>query len=213
MFTKINNIKIEYSFEQGITVKVNGPDDLYLVELREYIPGEDKPKYVECYTISDKINGYFNTFYYGAEFYGDYEILVYKTDYDYGLVKIFTHRFDDRDKIVEFDLVTNDYGEAKLWSERVNKYIRIHGCRPVVKSKFPQINKKYPTYYSSDGLQRYKKYRIGRFPKVSTDFKSIEKKHEGFLWFSAWKIFWSYQHPRSWNFLNSQQIVDDILGL
>ena len=31
--------------------------------------------------------------------------------------------------------------------------------------------------------------------------------------FGGLKLFWSYQHPRSWSFLNSQEIVDDILGL
>jgi len=213
MFTKINDIKIYYTFDQGVKVKVFGPDSLYLVELREYLLGEDKPKYIECYSISNTVGGYFDTYKFDAEFFGDYEIVIYKTDYDYGLVKVFSHRFDDRDKIVEFNLDTNDIEEAVLWSKSVDKYVRLHGCRPVVKSKFHEINKKYPTYFERQGLERYKTYRIGRYPKTSNDYKTIELKHEGFLWFGGWKLFWSYQHPRSWNFLNSQEIVDDILGL
>lgn len=213
MFTRINDIKIYYSFDQGIKVRVFGPDSLYLVELREYLPGEDKPRYIECYSQSNTVGGFFNLFQFDAEFYGDFEILVYKTDYEYGLVKIFSHRFDDRDKIVQFNLDTKDFEEAKLWSKAVDKYIKIHGCRPVVKSNFSEIDKKYPTYFQRPGLERYKTYRIGRYPKTSIDYKTRELKHEGFLWFGGWKLFWSYQHPRSWNFLNSQQIVDDILGL
>jgi hypothetical protein len=213
MFTKINDIKIYYSFNQGIKVRVYGPDSLYLVELREYPKGDDKPKYVECYTISNTVRGYYDTFEFDGEFYGDYEILVYKTDYEYGLTKIFSHRFDDRDRIVEFNIDTDDLMEAELWSQRIDLYTRLHGCRPIVKSKFKDINKKYHTYYNVTGIERYKTYRIGRYPKSSTDFKTSELKHEGFLWFGGWKIFWSYQHPRSWNFLNSQEVVDDILGL
>lgn len=213
MFTKINDIKIYYTFDQGVKVKVYGPDSLYLVEVREYLEGQETPRCVETHTISNTVERYFNIFKYDVEFFSDLEIVVYKMNYDYGLVKVFSHRFNDRDKIVEFKLDTNDKEEALLWSKSVDKYVRLHGCRPVVKTKFPEINKRYPTYFERQGLERYKTYRIGRYPKNSNDYKTIEPKHEGFLWFGGWKLFWSYQHPRSWNFLNSQEIVDDILGL
>jgi hypothetical protein len=36
---------------------------------------------------------------------------------------------------------------------------------------------------------------------------------EGVIWYGNWKTFWSYQHPRLWKNLSSQQIADDILGL
>ena len=213
MFTKINNINIHFSFENGIWVKVDGPDLIYLIELREYPKGDDKSKHVEGYLISPREEKYYREFVYSQEFHGDFELSIYKMDFEHGLVKFFSHRFNDRDKIVEFILDTDDLKEAKLWAERVKSYSRLHGCRPVIKSKFPIINKSFPEYFKSDGLQRYKRYRIGRYPKSSNDFKTIQPQHEGLLWFTGWKLFWSYQHPRPWNKLNSQEIVDDILGL
>lgn len=213
MYTKINNTDIHLSFDNGITVKVDGPDLVYLVELREYPQGDDKSKHVEGYLISPTQEKYYRHFVYSQEFYGDFEISIYTMNYEYGLVKIFSHRYNDRDKIVEFLLDTENLDEAKLWADRVRLYSRIHGCRPVVKSKFPIINKSFPEYYKSSGLNRYKVYRIGRYAKSSMDFKTIQPQHEGLLWFGNWKLYWSYQHPRPWNKLSSQEIVDDILGL
>ena len=34
MYTKIDNIKIYYNFNDGIKVNIDGPDNLYYVELR-----------------------------------------------------------------------------------------------------------------------------------------------------------------------------------
>lgn len=213
MFTRVNNIKIFYSFEDGVRVTVQGPDTLYLVEVKEYPKGSETPKHVEGYVIDQKQEGYFNFFHYPQEFYGDLEILVYRMDLDYGLVNIFRHRYNDRDKIVEFILDTKEYKEAQLWANRIKEYTNVHGCRPVVKSKFPAINKQFQEYYNMSGLEPYKVYRIGRYPKNSKDYKTLQPQHDGMLWFGNWKLYWSYQHPRSWNFLNSQEIVDDILGL
>jgi hypothetical protein len=41
----------------------------------------------------------------------------------------------------------------------------------------------------------------------------MDMRMEGYIWFGNFKKFWSYQHPRNWNNLSSQQIIDDILGL
>ena len=213
MYIKINDIKIYYTFERGIHVKIDGPDPIYLVELKEYLPGNDNPRQVEGYVITPTDKAYRNEFSYFQEFYGDFEIFVYKVDSNHGVTRIFSHRFDDRDKIVEFILETDAFQEAKLWVERVKVYSQLHGCRPVVKSKFPEINKKFPEYYKSDGLKRYKQYYIGRYPKNSTDYKTIQPQYDGLIWMGNWKLFWSYQHPRPWNTLTSQEIVDDILGL
>jgi hypothetical protein len=213
MYTKINDIKIHYSFEQGVNVRIEGPDPLYLVELKEHLPGDDKPRQVEGYVITPTKFAYRNQFSYSQEFFGDFELFIYKINSNYGVTRIFSHRFDDRDKIVEFVLDTDAHQEAKLWAERVKVYSDLHGCRPVLKSKFPDINKKFPEYFKSDGLKRYKKYHIGRYPKNSNDFKTFQPQYEGLIWMGNWKLFWSYQHPRQWSTLTSQEIVDDILGL
>ena len=41
----------------------------------------------------------------------------------------------------------------------------------------------------------------------------MDSNKEGVIWYGNWKTFWSYQHPRLWKNLSSQEIVDDILGL
>jgi hypothetical protein len=41
----------------------------------------------------------------------------------------------------------------------------------------------------------------------------LDHRMEGVIWYGNWKTFWSYQHPRPWKTLSSQEIVDDILGL
>ena len=47
----------------------------------------------------------------------------------------------------------------------------------------------------------------------SNDFKTVDPRKDGLIWYGNWKTFWSYQHPRNWANLSSQEIVDDILGL
>ena len=80
-------------------------------------------------------------------------------------------------------------------------------------TNFDDINKKYPTYYQVDSIDYYKTYNIGRYPKSSTDFRTLDYRMEGLIWFGNWKTFWSYQHPRSWNLISNEQIVEDILGI
>ena len=93
------------------------------------------------------------------------------------------------------------------------QYSKISGCTPIIKSKFDNLNKLTPNFFNIDGVEPYKTYKIGRLPKSSTDWKTVDDRFQGVLYFGNWKSFWSYEHPRSWNELNSSQIVDDILGL
>ena len=72
---------------------------------------------------------------------------------------------------------------------------------------------KFDSFYQTYGLNFYKTYNIGRFPKTSNDFKTVDPRKDGLIWYGNWKTFWSYQHPRNWANLSSQEIVDDILGL
>ena len=108
---------------------------------------------------------------------------------------------------------TENHEECSLWADRVRLYCEIHGCSPVVETQFDDINKSFDSYYNNIYIDYYKTYNIGRFPKTSTDFKTLDHRKEGLIWFGNWKTFWSYQHPRKWTELTSQEIVDDILGL
>lgn len=212
MYIALNNERIIFNFDKGILVKMSGPDSSYYVELREYTKNDEVPYTVESYPISPK-GAFCPYFRVPVEFYGDWEISVYRFVENYGMSKIFVHRFNDYGKLVKFQLQTGNYQECKLWVERVKEYIRIHGCNPIVETPFDDLNKEFISYYNIPYIDVYKTYRIGRFPKDSTDFRTLDIRKKEVIWFGNWKTFWSYQHPRKWTEISSQEIVDDILGL
>jgi hypothetical protein len=212
MFTTVNNEQIEINFNPSIYVNVLGPDHFYYVEVREYVKDSPESKLVEAFHFNRNANLVKDyNFYFFAEFYGDYEISVFKFVKNVGLQKIFNHRYNDCGKLVQFNLVTENIEDAKVWVKSINEYQQKHGCIVKVNSKFDEINNLYKT----DNVSTlYKTYNIGRFPKTSTDFKSVgETRKYGNLWFGNWKVFWSYQHPRNWKELSTKEIADDILGL
>ena len=213
MYFSLNEERIILHFNPYPYVRVSGPDKLYYVEMREYVDNDDKSLVIDGYKISPKDNGWRTFFDVQIEFYGDFEISISKYISDYGLKKIYTHRFNDYGKLVKFNLVTADKDECLLWIDRVMEYKRIHGCNTSIYTEFDDINKKYSDYYSTENIDYYKTYNIGRFPKQSVDFKTVDARKEGLIWYGNWKTFWSYQHPRCWKNLSSQEIIDDILGL
>ena len=211
MFINVNNENIEIKFDPYIYVNVWGPEHFYYVEVREYVKDNPESKFVEGFHFNrnaDIVKDY--NFYYFGEFYGDYEISVFKFVKNVGLQKIYTHRYNDCGQLVHFNLITDNIEDAKIWVKSIDEYQKKHGCIVKVNSKYEEIN----TLYSNDTQSPYKTYNIGRIPKTSTDFKSVgEKRKHGNLWFGNWKVFWSYQHPRNWKELTSKEISDDILGL
>lgn len=214
MYIRVNDVNILIEFRPDIFVQVDGPDDHYYVLVEEYRKNESKPVYVESYSISKKNSiSKQNFFKLPIEFYFDFEVSVFKFIDGIGVKRIFTHRFNDSDKLVLFNLNTENYEECKLWIERIKLYQKIHECNVRVESNFDDLNKQFPAYFQTYNIDYYKIYNIGRFPKSSTDYRTRDDRKQGIIWFGNWKTFWSYQHPRPWNSLNSQEIVDDILGL
>lgn len=212
MFTNVNNEQIDITFNPYIYVDVLGPDYFYYIELREYHKNESESRFVEGFHINKLVNIVKDSnFYFFGEFYGDYEISVYKFVENVGLQKIFVHRYNDCGEVVQFNLVTDNIEDAKIWVKSINEYQQKHGCVVRINSNFEEINNLYIT---DNILLPYKTYNIGRFEKTSTDFKTIgDTRKYGNLWFGNWKVFWSYQHPRNWKELSSKEISDDILGL
>jgi hypothetical protein len=212
MHITVNNEQIEITFNPYIYVNVSGHEHYYYVEVREYVKDNPESRIVEAFQFngnSDFLKDY--NFYFFGEFYGDYEISVYKFVKNIGLQKIYNHRYNDCGKLVQFNVVTENIEDAKVWVNSINEYQKKHGCVVKVTSKFEEINNLYNDVKDSSP---YKTYNIGRFPKTSTDFKSIcETRKHGNLWFGNWKVFWSYQHPRNWKELSAKEIADDILGL
>ena len=209
MFISLNEEKIILHFNPSPFLKISGPDELYYVELREYPKNDDQSLYVE----GRKIVGNGGVFHIPIVFYCDFEISVSKYISEYGLKKIFTHRFNDYGKQVLFNLDTNNHNECLLWISKVEDYQKIHGCNIHIKTNFDDINKKFMSYYQVNGIDYYKSYNIGRTPKSSTDWRTIDPRKEGVVWYGNWKTFWSYQHPRLWSNLSSEEIINDILAL
>jgi hypothetical protein len=213
MYFSLNEERFILHFNPSPYVRVSGPDDYYYVEMREYLDNDEQSLTIEGYKISSLDNPWRNNYNVPIEFYGDFEISISKYVPSYGLKKIYTHRYNDYGKFVSFNLDTKNYEECLIWIDRIMEYKRIHGCKPIIHTKFDDINKKYSEYYILGIIDYYKIYNIGRFPKQSTDFRTIDYRQEGLIWYGNWKKFWSYQHPRCWSQLSSQEIVDDILGL
>jgi hypothetical protein len=212
MHITVNNEQIVINFNPNIYVNVLGPEHLYYVELREYVKDNNESRFVEAFHFNRNTHTVkaYDFFYYG-EFYGDYEISVFKFVKNIGLQKIYSHRYNDCGRLVEFNLVTDNIEDAKIWTKSIDNYQKKHGCIVKINSKFDDINNLYETKKFSSP---YKIYNIGRFPKISTDFKSVgETRKHGKIWFGHWKVFWSYQHPRNWEGLSTKEISDDILGL
>lgn len=214
MYITINEEKISMDFNPNIRVTVSGPDNYYYVEVREFKKNEEKSLYVEGFSITDKehIEGR-NFFTCPIDFYYDFEVTIYKYVDKVGLIKIFSHRYNDNGKLVLFNLDTLDYDECLLWVDRVKEYQLRHGCKIAIKTNFNHINKRFESFYYVNNIDYYKTYNIGRFSKASRDWRTIDPRKEGLIWFGNWKTFWSYQHPRPFKGLSSQEIIDDILGL
>lgn len=215
MYIQINEEKIKIDFNSGITVSISGPDDFYYVEVNEFQKNNDNLVYVEGYLITDKLKYTWmrKNFNLPIEFYFNFQIKIYKFIDKIGLKPIFTHQYNDNDKLVLFKLGTNDYNEALLWTDRILQYQKINQCKIVLESQYENLNKCFDSFYQTKNLDFYKTYRIGRYPKTSDDWRTVDPRKEGLIWFGNWKTFWSYQHPRIWENISSQEIVDDILGI
>ena len=214
MYTIINDVKIAIDFNSGIVVYAQGPDKEYYIEISEYQKNDDRPKFIEGYSIN-VIDGLptKRIFKCPIEFYFDFEISIYKFVDKFGLQKIFSHRYNDSDKFVKFNLSPKDYNECVFWVEKIKEYQNIHGCKILLETPFDDINKSCESYYQTKGITPYRTYNIGRFPKTSNDWKTIDPRKEDMIWFGYWKTFWSYQHPRYWKELSSEEIIKDILSL
>jgi hypothetical protein len=212
MYITINKEQIDIRLNPYIYVNVLGSDTLYYVELREYVNNSEESKFVEGYHFN-RDGSYVQSFDFSffGEFYGDYEISIYKFVINVGLQRIYTHRYNDCGKLVEFYLDTNNIDDANTWVESILGYQKKHGCIVKLSSRFEELNNQFKY---DNNLPIYKTYNIGRFEKISTDYKSVgESRKYGKLWFGNWKVFWSYQHPRNWKGLSAKNISDDILGL
>lgn len=213
MYTSVNNDLIYFDFNPCVKVKMFGNDLGYLIELFEYKKNQQSPLMVANYSIRPNGLGLISEFLVPIQFYYDYEVVVNKFLPKIGLQRIFSHRYNDTGKLVRFNLHTDDVKEAIIWYNRIVQYQKIHRCEIYIDSYFSEVSVLNKSKYKVEGLNFYKTYNIGRFPKSSKDFKTKHTSEHGLIRYGYWKTFWSYEHPRDWKNLSSQEIVDDILGL
>ena len=119
MFIKIDNVLINHNFNDGIEVEVRGPDPFYLVEVREFVGSEDMSIVLESYYIGGSKDKFRKKFILPIKFHIDFEIVVYRYNFEYGLERLYNHRFNLRDKLVKFEIKTSDENECRLWAESV----------------------------------------------------------------------------------------------
>lgn len=214
MYIELNPEIIILHFNPHPTLKVIGPEKTYYVELREYGKNDSNSKIVESFEILGTENPqWIDTFKCFIEFKCDFEISIYKFVDKVGLHRIFTHRYSENQQNVKFNLHTQNEEDSNLWTNRIEYYKKVNNCLVSVNSNFEYLNERFDYHPDDETVEYYKTYNIGRFPKMSTDFRSNDERMEGFVWLGNWKKFWSYQHPRFWMNLSSQEIIDDILGL
>lgn len=213
MYIDLGIEKIYLDFNPYPNIKVFGPSKYYYVELREYTKNDSNSRLLESYEITtDQSEMWHDTFKCFIEFYCDFEFSVYKFIDGHGLKRIFTHRYSDYLQNVKFNLHSINENECNLWAQKISLYKNINQCFVSLNSNFEYLNKNFDISPKDKDIEFYKTYNIGWFPKTSTDFRSNDERMEGFVWLGNWKKFWSYQHPRLWKGLSSEQIIDDILG-
>jgi hypothetical protein len=211
MYIELKNETISVEFNPYPFVQIFNPNrEYYYVELREYLKNDTNSKYVEgyeIYSISEESSYCFEC---QIQFHCDFEISIFKYNDGFGLSRIFTHRYSDYGENVKFNLHSQDESDCNIWTERILEYKKRNNCSILLNTNFDYLNKL--SDITADQYV-YKTYNIGRFPKTSTDFRTIDERMEGYVWLGNWKKIWSYQHPRFWGDLTSKEIIDDILGL
>jgi|Laugresu1bdmlbdd_1035124.scaffolds.fasta_scaffold00382_4 hypothetical protein len=210
MYFSLNQEKIVFHQNNGITVRINGPEDLYYVEVREFLSGKNQSFYLDGYPVclSGK-EGVKTEFNLPIRYYGDLETTIYKYIDGKKSTRVFTHRYNDYGKLVRFKFDTESVKDSEIWYDLVMEYKKIYGCKVVIDSPFDHINKRVNNNFELIDIDYYKTYYIGRYPKVYEEWNPKIPHNEGV----RWKKLWSFEHPRNWVDLSPEEIGKDILGL
>lgn len=214
MYIELNPEKIFFDFNPYFKISIDGPDQVYYIELREYEKNDSNSKIIESYEIlSSRYCNNKDWFTCFIEFKCDLEFSVFKFIDGIGLKRIHTHRFSEYQQNIKINIHSQNEEFCNLAAERIDLYRKLNNCFVCVDSNFDNINNRFDFSPKDEHIDFYKTYNLGRFPKTSIDFRSTNELTEGFIYLGNWKKFWSYQHPKIWVNLNPQQIIDDILGL
>ena len=127
--------------------------------------------------------------------------------------------YDPEFKDVKIQLDTNDKHEAFVWIEQAQEFgkkwnCNIHiACNDEIIKEASRIYKSNFVTLGSNG-NFYATYYIGRYSiQDSLNLFGMQYQNKGWITNNDWLKFKSFSSPRDWNFLHSEQIARDILGL
>ena len=151
------------------------------------------------------------------KFFHDLKVQLICFDEEEGAKVIAEDFFDPAGKDVKICLDTQDRHEAFVWIEQAIEFGEKWNCRISIEC-LPEIAERARPIYAKVEFNAskdfYATYHIGRY-----DMKEEGINKHGAQWANkGWilesrKAFRSYANPRDWNFLHSEQIARDILGL
>ena len=115
------------------------------------------------------------------------------------MVHIESVSYNEVNKNILFRLDTIHSDEFSMWYDIIESEAVVRGFIPTI----IHFNESFDTNLY------YKIYNVGRFVQNGT---SEEHGYPNNFW-GLFRYFWSWNQPRDWRYLNSQQIVEDIIGI
>jgi hypothetical protein len=127
--------------------------------------------------------------------------------------------YNPEGKNIKIQLDTNDKHEAFVWIEQAQEFGKKWNCNIYISCEEDILKEATRIYKSnfirkSDGGNFYATYHIGRYNiQDSLNLFGMQHQNKGWITNNSWQRFKSFNNPRDWNFLHSEQIARDILGL
>ena len=122
-------------------------------------------------------------------------------------------------KNVKVQLDTIDKHEAFVWIEQAQEFGKKWNCNIYISCTDEIIQDAKRIYKSNfithdTGGDFYATYHIGRYnPQDSLNLFGMQQQNKGWITSNSWIRYKSFSSPRDYNFLHSEQIARDILGL
>lgn len=202
MFIQEGNHKIWISFNEGLRIRISGDDQIYLVQVFEYMPGSELPNLIYGLNLLNNDESFE-----GRMWYGKYKVDISRWDEELGIILLHSHTYDDRGKDVFFRIDNSNLRATRSWVDEVKNYVQMTGCIPHILTSF---NEELSIETPKEGVEYYNSYNIGRYYQETNG--DIPQAH-GEIRYSLFRKYWSHHNPRNWEKLQHNQIARDILGL
>jgi hypothetical protein len=214
----------DLKYNKGIQIHCWGvehlpPETKYLFQIFEKIPNSTEYGLYQSLTMQ---RFHFHTLY--RSYVGDFKIEVFYFDEVKGLIKLEETFPTLNNKDVRIDLHSDDYYEAGVWLDSCFEFYNKHKPKTLIiasnfSKKFKNLHTKYPIHYieldfhlitenlltikksdpEESGVNRYGKEYIMQNVNHLTD--------------GGWRLSKSFDFPRDWNYISTEDFSNDILGL